>query len=358
MLSWYVAVVIIGSTAMVGCERAEPIVTYSIPTEVPEQLKLGEDRMLATMVPHGDDVWFFKVTGPKAAIDTVESSFRQFVRGIEFNDSGEPVLDQLPDTWRRGGEKPMRFASIDVDTPDKQLDISISKLSRQPDWDQQVQMNVNRWRGQLGLSPSDERWGGGEEFEVTTLDTSGVWVDLIGSPAEAAAPMTPPFAGQPRVASDLDGGGGGGEPATPEPDSRLKFQRPEGWRDGRMTSMRMAAFSVGPEDSPAELTVIPAGGDLRGNVARWLGQVREGEVSDEVVDKALSDAQVVEVDGRPGQRFLLAAEDAETGTAIDATIVPIDDGISLFVKMTGPAKVVTEQSDAIASFLESLELNL
>ncbi len=55
----------------------------------------------------------------------------------------------------------------------------------------------------------------------------------------------------------------------------------------------MAAFSVGPEDSAAELTVIPAGGDLRGNVARWIGQVRGDQAPDEMVDKALADAQAV-----------------------------------------------------------------
>jgi hypothetical protein len=122
--------------------------------------------------------------------------------------------------------------------------------------------------------------------------------------------------------------------------------------------MRLAAFDVGPEDSPAELTVIPAGGDLRGNVARWLGQVRQGNVPEEVVDQALSDAKTVDVDGRPAQRFLLTGDDAATGTAIDATIVPMDGGMSVFVKMTGPAKTVTEQSDAIASFLQSLKINL
>ena len=97
---------------------------------------------------------------------------------------------------------------------------------------------------------------------------------------------------------------------------------------------------------------------MRGNVARWLGQVRQGQVPDKVVDQALADAVSVDVDGRAGQRFLLTGEDATVGTAIDATIVPIDGGTSLFVKMTGPAKIVRDQSDAIASFLQSLELNL
>ncbi len=123
--------------------------------------------------------------------------------------------------------------------------------------------------------------------------------------------------------------------------------------------MRLAAFDVGPEDEAAELTVIEAGGDLRGNVARWLGQVWEGkEVPSEVVDQAMADAQALEVDGRKAQRFFLAGEDASAGRAIDATVIPLGERQSLFVKMTGPVMIVTEQSDAIASFLKSLQLNL
>lgn len=120
--------------------------------------------------------------------------------------------------------------------------------------------------------------------------------------------------------------------------------------------MRLAAFDVGPEDAPAEVTVISAGGDLRGNVARWLGQIRSGQVPDEVVDEALSAAEPVEVDGRPGQRFILTADPAESGTAIDATIVPLEGGVSLFIKMTGPFEIVSQESEPMHSFLKSLKL--
>src|SRR5690606_16542280 len=91
--------------------------------------------------------------------------------------------------------------------------------------------------------------------------------------------------------------------ASPDsPAARLKYDRPEGWRDGKMSSMRMASFNVGPEDAEAEITVIPAGGDIRGNVARWLGQIRPEGVADEVVDQALENAEKIKVDGRDAQR--------------------------------------------------------
>ena len=295
----------------------------------------------------------------------MDEAFRQFVETIPFTEQG-PDLSTLPEGWRRGADKPMRFASVDANTPNKQLDISISSLPRQADWDEQVKSNVNRWRGQLSLSPSNTKWAEGQPFQVEAADAEGVWVDLTGDPQSSASAMSPPFAqgGGGPMSGPMSGAGAttAQEPANQtkasNDDPRLSFQRPEGWRDGKKSSMRLASFEVGPEDALAELTVIPAGGDLRGNVARWLGQIRGESVPEEVVDQALEDAQKIEVDGRSAQRFLLFAEDATSGDAIDATIIPLDQGISLFVKMTGPATTVSDQAEAIASFLESLKLNL
>ncbi len=361
----------------VGCDSPAPVTVYTVPTEVPEQLRAGKERMLAAMVPKGDQVWFFKVTGPEAAISLIEPTYRNFVESINIED-GNPDLEELPEGWRLGGKKPMRIASIDVETPNKQLDISISTLGRQTDWDNFVAINVNRWRGQLGLPASDAKWAGGQPLTAATSDGESVWVDLLGEPSGSRSMSSPPFAGAmsagpmsagpfagqtPPMANALPGSSSAASSPPSgnqdfQSDPRLKFDRPEGWRDGRMSSMRMAAFNVGPEDSPAELTVILAGGDIRGNVDRWLGQVNGGGVSPAIVDKAMAEAKNVKVDGRPSQRFLLTGSDPQAGEAIDVTIVPMDDGISLFVKMSGPVATVTAQSEAIASFLESLKLNI
>ena len=136
----------------------------------------------------------------------------------------------------------------------------------------------------------------------------------------------------------------------------LKFDRPADWRDGRMSMMRMAAFNVGPEDTQAEVTVITAGGDLRGNVARWIGQVRDGTPPDDVVDKAMETAEELTVSGIKAKRYVLLPEDGSTGNAIDATIVPQDSGMSLFIKMTGPVETVKTQHDALTAFIESITL--
>ena len=353
---------------LAGCNRPEPIVTYTIPTELPEQLTPPKDRMLAAILPLGQKVWFFKVTGPENAIDVIDDEFKNFVTSIKFQ-SGKPILDELPEGWRRGGNKAMRFASIDVTTEAKQLDISISNLGRPASadptsaendaWNDYVAMNINRWRGQLGLEASDEKWAGAMPFQVTAADGQSAWFDMTGDMSSSRS-MSPPFAGGgPFSSRGPMAGSAGSSPGKPssasQPDSRLKYDRPNGWRDGRKSSMRWASFNVGPEDAQAEVTVMPAGGELRGNVARWIGQIRGGSPDDDVVDAALEAAQSLKVSGKDAQRFLLTGEDPDAGTAIDATIVPMEGGINMFIKMTGPVGTVTQQSDSLTSFLESLK---
>ena len=335
--------------ALAGCEEPEPIETYRIPTEIPEQLLPGKSRMLAVMFAQDDEAWFVKVTGPEDAIKEIESPFRDFVTKLTFK-AGKPILEPLPSGWNRAPNKPMRVATINVETESKQLDVGISRLPKREDWDTFVADNVNRWRGQLGLPDSKEDWAAGELIEIAA-DPSAIWVDIVGELPDKAAPMRPPFA------SSLP-------PAAPPPepvevqqstDSGLQYDRPDGWRDGRMSVMRLAAFAVGPTEDEAEVTVIEAGGGLRENVDRWLGQVRGDDPPKEVVDQALRDAKRIKISGRAAQRFLLTGDDPESGDVIDATIVSLDQGSSMFIKMTGPAKTVAGQSKALDAFLESLQ---
>jgi hypothetical protein len=351
---------------MGGCDSPEPVTVYTVPTSVPPQLRQGKERMLAAMIPRGDEAWFFKVTGPLDAMGGIESAYRKFVESVEFGDEG-PDVSELPEGWRLGPEKPMRVASIDVETPSKQLDISISKLGRQEDWDSFVVMNVNRWRGQLGLPPSTEKWAGGTEMDVEAADGDSVWVDLVGQPSSGGSMSAAPFAGMTPPAGNFDrstpqgtaptavqANSPSGAPAQRR-EPPFDFDRPEGWQDGDLRTMRLAAFNMGPDDAQAELTVIPASGDARANVARWLGQIRRGAVDDDDVQQALADLIELDVAGRPAERYVLSGG-SDGVEAIDVTIVPLGDGVSLFIKMQGPSATVIEQFDKITGFLESLEL--
>jgi hypothetical protein len=275
-------------------------------------------------------------------------------------------LTKLPAGWNRGGEKQMRFATILIDTPEAQLDVSISQLPYGGEWEEQVVSNVNRWRGQVKLPPSTDKAAGAEPLEVASAtDKPAYWVDLTGElgAGTTAPPMaaagTPPFA---EMASQESGSQAAPEaPAstTPDPSTGLQYKAPEGWRPGKMSMMRLAAFNIGPEDKQAELTIITAGGDLRGNVARWLGQVRGDTPPGDVVSKALEAAEDLKVSGRDAKRYYLRADGEAANAeaqAIDATIVPIGDGMSMFIKATGPPETLQSEKERIGEFISSLQL--
>lgn len=366
-------------TLIAACDSPPPIRTYEIRTDVPPTLA-GDERMLGLMVPEPDSAWFFKVVGPKEAIRYAEAPIRDFLGKVRFAE-GKPDLKELPQGWVMGTERPMRFATLLIDTPTRELEMSISQLPRSEKWDEQVALNVNRWRGQMGLEDSTDPLAGAEKFALTSLGESPdspAWVDLAGrmNPNAGAMPGAggmppfagagPPGAGPPDQAPPSQAPPNPGPPgATPTPADNAgstaagpKFVAPPEWRAGKMSMMRLAAFQIGPTDRQAELTIIQAGGDLRGNVDRWLGQVLGGPAPADVVDKSLADAQKLSVSGREAQRFFLSGgDDKPNAQAIDATIVSVGDGMSLFIKATGPAETLGEERERIGKFLESIRLD-
>ena len=366
----------LASFLVVGCQSEDAIETYRVSTKIPEQLLPGKERMLAVMVPQGKQIWFFKVMGPEKSVDGVADQFRAFVKTVTFSERGEPVLGSLPEGWKRGGKKPLRFATIDINTPTKQLDLSVSALGGpkpgDPGWDAYVAQNVNRWRGQIGLDKSDDKWSGGESFEVASADGQAVFVDIVGEPGSggpsgnmmgnmAAGGSTPPFMRQAKSGesgvSPTEESASNAPESDPSSSGGLKAEAPEdsGWRLGKRSMMRLAAFEAGPEDEVAQVTVISARGDLRDNVSRWMGQVQGGTPDDAAVDKMLANAEKLTVSGRPAQRFIIEGDASQDQQSIDATIVPLsDDGSSMFIKMTGPPETVKAETDSMRTFLETV----
>ncbi len=135
----------------------------------------------------------------------------------------------------------------------EQLDLSVSALGGpkpgDPGWDAYVAQNVNRWRGQIGLDKSDDKWSGGESFEVASADGQAVFVDIVGEPGSggpsgnmmgnmAAGGSTPPFMRQAKSGesgvSPTEESASNAPESDPSSSGGLKAEAPEdsGWRRG------------------------------------------------------------------------------------------------------------------------------
>ena len=317
-MSWVIVTLLCGGGLLphTGCSEPAEIAQYEIETIPPAELR-GEKRMLGAIVPEGNQVWFFKLIGDREEVDVVADEVYATISKTTF-EGGEPRF-ALPESWDQKPATGMRFATIEIPSEPLPLELTVSELSKSGDWSEQVAMNVNRWRGQVGLENSDEAFAGATEIELLTFnpDEPAVWVDVTGVPkANANSMMGGPMAGGPMMGNPMMGGtappnanvgsngppgeSSSGSPSGSSGDVEIDYDVPESWTAGRMSIMRKAAFNAGEGDQQAELTVIASGGDLRSNIRRWLGQIRPEGVDEAALDAVIQDGNDIEVDGIAG----------------------------------------------------------
>ncbi|MCA9213714.1 MAG: hypothetical protein KDB27_11640, partial [Planctomycetales bacterium] len=320
-------------------------------------------RMLAAIIPNGDRAWFIKAMDAVENVAPIADSFGPFVESIKFKDDGTPEW-MLPEGWSAApNSSSMRFATLKAGD----VDVSISFLGYSPPLNGYLLMNINRWRGQVGLDDvSEDRLG-----DTTTQAqlVGGLTATLIDITGEApAGPAMPPFAGggqlppsHPPISppssneKPVDEGtsvAGPPAPSVPSADAVKDangWDVPSDWTPGRMSSMRRAAYNVESDGKKAEITVIglvPSG--LAANVNRWRGQVGLPDISEAEVEES---AKKITVDGTESRMVLL---DGGAGKqAIAGVIVPKPDRM-WFIKMTGDSEIVTNQADAFERFARSL----
>ncbi len=149
--------------------------------------------------------------------------------------------------------------------------------------------------------------------------------------------------------------------AAPSPGRRVRYDVPDGWTEGEAGGMRLATLFIGDPAERREVTIIPASGTLESNVERWQGQLDAGADPANLTEKsaaAIAAAEAVEIDGVTAKVVLLrdaaATESPDTGQAILAAVIPLDDAGSLFVKFKGDAGIAARERDRFKQFVSSI----
>jgi hypothetical protein len=197
-----------GLALLAGCEKPERITTYTVdkppPIDGPKQPEAAEagqpageptDRTVAAIVPLAEQGWFFKLTGPKDAVQARAEDFSKFVKSVRFSAQGKPEWS-LPEGWSEQGGSQIRFATIIIPAAagenEKPLEISVTVLPKSGDDADYILVNVNRWRNQLKLPPIAKEQLAAESTQLDLGGTPATLVNLLG----VAAPNSmgrPPF---------------------------------------------------------------------------------------------------------------------------------------------------------------------
>src|SRR5262245_39067281 len=287
--------------------------------------------MVAAMFPTRDTVWYFRLTGPVAAVEDQENVFDRFLGSLKFK--GDDVSWETPAGWKQEGATGFRYATLRSGP----LELRVSKL-RNEGQAAAALPNVNRWRGELGLPP----WRDGELKEnVKEVKADGV----TGM----------------RVAFSGTGGRGMGKgpaltdakPPAPGGSAPFKFTLPEGWKDlGPKVSSGIRSVASFATPGGGELTVTPLPGDAGGlaeNINRWRRQIGLGPADAGELAKLV---EPIEIDGSKAQLVDLTGSSKRTLGAIVER-----PGTTWFYKLTGPADSLGKDKSAFESFLKSVRFD-
>ena len=305
-----------------------------------------------------------------------------------------PLTWKTPGGWTEVPPSEMRLASFKVSGANgKQADVSIVPLPGMAGTDD---ANVNRWRGQVGLSDvsSDELQKSVETVEAggqpaQLYDIAGATGRILGviqhrdgmawfykmtgdaDLVEQQKPAFVEFLKSLKFQAAPVSGGMGEMPATLPPghpaigdmttpttasapishDGQPNWRVPAGWQEISGGQFLVAKFTLtGDGGATAAVNVSSSAGDgggMAANVNRWRGQLGLPPISEiftTSLDVAGGTAQVVEMSGTNAQNG--------QPSQLIAVIVSQPDQ-TWFYKLMGDAKVVAGQKDAFVQFVQS-----
>ncbi len=125
---------------------------------------------------------------------------------------------------------------------------------------------------------------------------------------------------------------------------------PPGWEQVAGSAMRRASFSASGSAGPVDIAVTSFPGDVGGllaNLNRWRDQIGAPALA---VDGLEDSIDRIEVNGKA----VIVSRIEGSGQSTHAAIFE-HGGDSWFFKMTGPTASVTEQADAFAAYINSIQ---
>jgi hypothetical protein len=158
-------------------------------------------RILGVILHHDDTSWFFKMTGEANLVEAQKPAFVAFLKSVGFGEPTAPAtmdLSQLPPShpaipgmnqaattttaaddqptwtvptdWQAGPLAQFLVAKFLItSTGDAKAEVNVSSLSGDGGG---LAPNVNRWRGQLGLTPVSE-------IPTTSIDVPGGIANIV-----------------------------------------------------------------------------------------------------------------------------------------------------------------------------------
>lgn len=357
-----------------GCSKQEEITSYTVPKQGAVPGLSGSDsmtapakevRMLAAILPGGTQNWFFKMTGSPDQVQAEFDTFVEFLKSITLK--GDKPEWTLPENWEQEPGRSMRFATLKVKGSDPTVELSVIPLPAGDSLEADLLSNINRWRGQVGLSDITAKDIQSASETTPTLDSS-LFKLKAGDQSLTVVSLKGMMAGNPMsrapFASGMMGGGAGQSapgqsapgPANPPAvaSAQVKYETPEGWKPGRSGGMRKAAFNITTGGETGEVTIIDLSKEhspLLPNINRWRGQVGLKDISEAELSKESEQLKAGNLEATYVK--LIGPETPQPRKAILGAII-YRENLAWFVKFTGPPKLAEQEAARFKLFVQSI----
>lgn len=148
----------------------------------------------------------------------------------------------------------------------------------------------------------------------------------------------------------------------PTNQSPLTWAVPVGWIENPGSGMRLATFLNSENNPTIECTLIQlagSAGGLKPNIVRWMGQVGIDSLSDNEVDRFISELERYPLPS--GGQGILVDLTSLHGDAVNSevqqsilSLVLEDRGLTVFVKMMGSISEINKNRDQFVELTESI----
>jgi hypothetical protein len=164
--------------------------------------------LLAAIIPHAGQVWFFTLKAPQPVVAAQKPEFGKFIHSIQFpTEQSAPAAAQAlsrhgqmanpaatgsyrleswktPDGWvEQPGSNSMRVTSFRVTGNGQQAEAIVSRI--QQGHSGSLVDNYNRWRGQVGLGPIREK-GEAHSTSGNVAGLPAMFVTFVGPKTDEA----------------------------------------------------------------------------------------------------------------------------------------------------------------------------
>lgn len=349
-----IALIGLALLSLVGCTKEPDYRVYTVKKEKPKEM-----RILGAIIPKGAEGVFIKGTGSPEMLDSVLEPFKKMVQDSVVD--GPNAKWALPESWTMSDANDGVSNSIlEVPSGRNKIRFTVTELPNSVGtWEEYVKNNVDRWRGQVSLSPAPLDAQPNELTVLTRPDNpnASYIVDVRGASAKGG----PRMGGGPQMGGPMSQAPKGDQARGGSQGPSLRFATPEGWTaQAEPKAFRIAGFDVKNGELTGEASIAAARNNIDENSMMWQQQISPDSPEDAIKTAAsasVAAAEPVESGLGPGSIYLFRQGDQPDADSVLIVVIPIPGSEScLFAKLRGKLPLVTAERQHLTELVKSFKV--